>query len=130
MNTARAIMLASLVAAPPVTAQSAPWRQTQADDYTRYELQDPATQSFRIYYYVTATTPGAEFYFNTIRRGAEETVHGAYDPATGGKLDWEVVEGEAALGLGMSNADTADHYIKVRLPRPVPERGEGRVLID
>ena len=130
MNPARAIMLASHVVVSPVVAQSAPWRQTQADDYTRYELLDPAAHSFRIYYYVTATTPGARYYFNTIRRGAEETVHGVYDPATGGTLEWDVVDGEAARALGLSNADTADRYIKVRLPRPVPEHGEGRVLID
>ena len=126
MNLAGAMVLAALAVGP----QRAAWRQTQADDYTRYELQDPATQSFRIYYYVTATAPGAEYYFNTIRRGAEETVHGVYDPATGEKLPWEVVDGRAAGVLGMSNADTADRYIKVRLARPVPERGEARVLID
>ena len=48
MNPARAIMLASHVVVSPVVAQSAPWRQTQADDYTRYELLDPAAHSFRI----------------------------------------------------------------------------------
>jgi hypothetical protein len=130
MKTAGAIVLAAFVVASQGAGQTSPWHQTQADDYTRYELQDPATQSFRIYYYVTATTPGARYYFNTIRRGAEETVHGVYDPVTGGKLEWEIVEGRAARALGMSNADTADRYIKVRLPRPVPEHGEGRVLID
>ncbi len=130
MNKAGAIAAAMLLVASQGAAQTRAWRQTQADDYTRYELQDPTTQSFRIYYYVTATTPGAEYYFNTIRRGAEETVHGVYDPVTGGKLEWEVVDGRAARALGMSNADTADRYIKVRLARPVPEQGEGRVLID
>ena len=57
-------------------------------------------------------------------------MHGVYDAATGGTLEWDVVDGEAARALGLSNADTADRYIKVRLPRPVPEHGEGRVLID
>ena len=33
--------------------------QTQADDYTRYELLAPGSQAFRISYDVTATTPGA-----------------------------------------------------------------------
>jgi len=113
----------------PGSAQT-PWRQTQADDYTRYELLEPATQSFRIYYYVTATTPGAPFFFNTIRKGAEETVHGVYDAASGARLDWEVVDGRAAQVLGMANADTTDRYIKVRLAHPVPEEGETRLLID
>ncbi len=125
-----AILLLLLLTASSAVAQTQQWRQTQADDYTRYELLDPATQSFRIYYYVTATTPGAEYYFNTIRKGAEETVHGVYHPATGQKLEWEVVDGRAAQALGMSNADTTERYIKVRLARPVPEQGEARVLID
>lgn len=130
MIKAGGIVLVGLFVASTGAAQTRAWPQTQADDYTRYELQDPATQSFRIYYYVTATTPGAEYYFNTIRRGAEETVHAVYDPVTGGKLEWEIVEGQTARALGMSNADTADRYLKVRLPGPVPEHGESRVLID
>ena len=39
-----------------VVAQDLP--QTQADDYTRYELQAPGSAAFRIFYDVTATTPG------------------------------------------------------------------------
>ena len=34
-----------------------PQRQTQEDDYTRYELLAPDTAQFRILYEVTATTP-------------------------------------------------------------------------
>lgn len=128
----RAVLLTGLLLAlaAPAGAQTSSWRQTQADDYTRYELLDPSTQSFRIYYYVTTTTPGAPYYFNTIRKGAEETVHGVYDPTTGEKLEWEVVDGRAAGTLGMSNADTTERYIKVRLAHLVPEKGETRVLID
>lgn len=111
------------------TAQERLWRQTQADDYTRYELL-PATQSFRIFYYVTATTAGAEYYFNTIRRGSEPTVHGTYDLMTGGALPWEIVDGRAARAMGMTNGDTTGQYIKVRLARPVPAAGETRMLID
>lgn len=119
-----------LVALSAATAQTPPWRQTQADDYTRYELLDPASQSFRIFYYVTATTAGAAYYFNAIRKGAEETVHGVSDAATGARLDWEVVDGRAARALGMTNADSTERYIKVRLAHPVPDNGEARVLID
>ena len=57
--------------------------QTQADDYTRYELQEPGSGAFRIFYDVTATTPGKTHYFNTIRVGAEEEVHGVTDLMTG-----------------------------------------------
>ena len=119
-----------MVLSAPAAAQTRSWRQTQADDYTRYELLDPASQSFRIYYYVTATAAGAPYYFNTIRKGAEETVHGVYDGATGARLEWEVVDGPAARALGMTNADSSDRYIKVRLAHPVPDNGEARVLID
>ena len=34
--------------------------QTEADEYTRYELLAPETASFKIYYEVTATTAGAQ----------------------------------------------------------------------
>ena len=45
-------------------------RQTQADDYTRYELLAPGSGKFRIIYEVTATTAGATHFFNAIRRGS------------------------------------------------------------
>ncbi|HSL69173.1 MAG TPA: hypothetical protein VK864_02980 [Longimicrobiales bacterium] len=104
--------------------------QTQADDYTRYELQDPGTQSFRIFYDVTATTTGATHYFNAIRAGAEETVHGVQDRMTGVPLQWELVDGARARSAGHPRAALDGHYIMVRLARPVPEGGEARVRID
>jgi len=39
-------------------------RQTETDEYTRYELLAPETASFKIYYEVTATTAGARFFYN------------------------------------------------------------------
>ncbi len=104
--------------------------QTQADDYTRYELQAPGSQAFRIYYDVTATTPGATHYFNAIRAGAEEIVHGAYDRMTGAALSWELVDGARARREGHPTASLDGHYIKVRLARPVPDGGEARIRID
>ena len=42
----------------------------QSDDgYTRYELLDPSSFSFRILYTVTATEAGSEYYYNTLRKG-------------------------------------------------------------
>ena len=58
-----------LFLAIPAQAQT-PQRQTQEDDYTRYELLAPDTAQFRILYEVTATTPGARFFFNAIRKGS------------------------------------------------------------
>ena len=45
-------------------------RQTETDEYTRYELLSPESASFAIRYEVTATTAGAEYYFNPIRKGS------------------------------------------------------------
>src|SRR6188474_776869 len=67
-TTTRALALFLFLAAP-AWAQT-PQRQTQEDDYTRYELLGPDTAQFRILYEVTATTPGAKFFFNAIRKGS------------------------------------------------------------
>ena len=67
---ARAI-LPALLFATGAMSQPEPLRQTQADAYTRYELQAPDSSTFRIVYDVTATTPGARVYFNPIRQGSE-----------------------------------------------------------
>jgi hypothetical protein len=104
--------------------------QTQADDYTRYELQEPGSGAFRIFYDVTATTPGKAHYFNTIRAGAEEEVHGVTDLMTGLPLEWEVVGGEEARRTGHPRASLEGHYIKVTLAHPVPQGGEARIRID
>jgi hypothetical protein len=104
--------------------------QTQADDYTRYELQAPGSGAFRILYDVTATTPGKLHYFNTIRVGAEEEVHGVTDLMTGAPLEWEVVDGEEARRTGHPRASPDGRYIRVTLPRAIPEGGETRIRID
>ena len=44
--------------------------QTETDDYTRNELLSPESASFAIRYEVTATTAGAKYYFNPIRKGS------------------------------------------------------------
>jgi len=104
--------------------------QTQADDYTRYELQAPGSGAFRIFYDVTATTPGKTHYFNSIRAGAEDEVHGVTDLMTGRPLEWEVVSGEEARDTGHPRASLDGRYIRVTLARPVPAGGEARIRID
>jgi len=101
-----------------------------SDDYTRYELLTPETASFRIVYEVTATTPGALFYFNPIRKGSEASDEAVYDRASGKPLRFEVVDGAAARAAGETKADLDTRYIKVELPRPVPKGGELRLRID
>jgi hypothetical protein len=110
------------------SGQDAP--QTQADDYTRYELQEPGSGAFRILYDVTATTPGKRYYFNSIRAGAEEAVHGVTDLMTGLPLEWDVVTGEEARASGHPRASMEGRYIRVALARSVPDGGEVRIRID
>jgi hypothetical protein len=126
----RAVLGAAVwsVVAAPALAQQSP--QTQTDSYTRYELQAPGSEAFRILYDVSATTPGARTYYNAIRVGAEEEVHGVTDLHTGLPLDWTVVDGAYARANGHPQASEDGRYIRVALARPVPDGGQGRVRID
>ena len=125
------LLIAAVVfmAAADATAQPSP-RQTQEDDYTRYELLAPDTAQFRIYYEVTATTPGARFFYNVIRPGSVATDERVVDLSTGQSLKWEVVSGKQAREAGHPSADLETEYVKVHLPRAVPDGGEVRLLID
>jgi hypothetical protein len=113
-------------------------RQTQSDDYTRYELLAPGSGKFRILYEVTATTPGATQFFNAIRTGSVASDEAVVDRMTGKALKFDEVGQDVAraggVGGGRAGAsasiDTTQKYIRVQLARPVPEDGEGRVLID
>jgi hypothetical protein len=105
-------------------------RQTEADAYTRYELLAPETASFKIYYEVTATTAGARFYYNPIRKGSVASEESVHDAMLGTPLHYEVVSGaEARKDPLMPDADLDTNYIKVTLARPVPEHGQGRIVI-
>ncbi len=125
-----ASVVAALCFGSCAVAAQPQFRQTQADDYTRYELLDPASQSFRIIYDVSATTHGATLYFNSIRPGSDPTVHGVTDRMTGSSLEWDLVGGEAARKAGHARANPDGQYIQVRLARAVPDGGEARVRID
>jgi len=104
--------------------------QTETDAYTRYELLAPETASFKIYYEVTATTAGARFYYNPIRKGSAASDESVYDAMLGTPLHFDVVSGaEARKDPLMPDADPDTNYIKVTLARPVPEHGQGRVVI-
>ena len=112
------------------TAASAAARQTETDEYTRYELLAPDSASFRIRYEVTATTAGAKFYYNPIRKGSTASDEAVYDAMSGEALQFEVVSGEEARNDAlMADADAGTSYIKVHLARPVPTDGQGRLLI-
>jgi hypothetical protein len=119
---------AFLLFAAPLAAQAP--RQTQSDDYTRYELLAPGTGKFRILYEVTATTPGATEFFNAIRRGSVASDERVTDLMTGKPLVFDEVSGLVARAGGVRNADSTGMYIRVKLARPVPKDGETRILID
>ena len=104
--------------------------QTETDEYTRYELLAPGTASFRISYEVTATTAGAKFFYNPIRKGSVASDERVYDAHRGTQLHFEVVSGATARQDPlMPDADPATDYIRVTLAAPVPEHGQARLLI-
>jgi hypothetical protein len=121
---------ATLVSAASASGQQGPPRQTQSDDYTRYELLAPGSAKFRILYEVTATAPGAEYFFNAIRRGSVASDERVTDIASGRPLAFSVVGGRTAREQGLPRADTSGEYIRVQLQRPVSREGETRILID
>jgi hypothetical protein len=104
--------------------------QTEADEYTRYELLAPETASFKITYEVTATTAGAKYFYNPIRKGSVASDESVTDAHLGTPLHFEVVSGkEARRDALMPDADDATEYIRVTLATPVPPHGQARLLI-
>ena len=121
--------LVVLCSVGPAYAQATP-PQTETDEYTRYELLLPESASFAIHYEVTATTAGAKYFFNPIRKGSVASGESVIDVATGQPLRFEVVSGEQAVTDPlMKGEDTSVDYIKVHLARPVPPEGQARLLI-
>jgi hypothetical protein len=112
------------------TPSAAALTPTETDEYTRYELLTPDSASFAISYEVTATTPGAKYFYNPIRKGSVASDESVIDVMTGQPLKFEVVSGEEAVKDQLMKAeDTSVDYIKVYLARPVPAEGQARLLI-
>jgi hypothetical protein len=104
--------------------------QTETDEYTRYELLAPDSGKFKITYEVTATTAGAKYYYNPIRKGSAASDESVLDAMTRKPLRFEVVSGaDARKDPLMTDAEVDTNYIKVTLARPVPANGQGRVVI-
>ena len=118
---------------PSATSTSTPVvapLQTESDEYTRYELLAPDSASFKISYEVTATAPGARFFYNPIRKGSVASDEAVFDSMTGAPLHFEVVSGaDARKDPLVPDADPDTNYIKISLARPVPADGQGRMLI-
>lgn len=119
------LLIAFLVASPALGQ-----KQTETDEYTRYELLAPESSSFAIRYEVTATTPGATEFFNPIRKGSVASNESVIDVMTGQPLHFEIVSGEdAGKDPLMKGADMSVDYIKIHFARPVPPEGQARLLI-
>ena len=82
--------------------------QTETDEYTRYELLSPENASFAIRYEVTATTAGAKYYFNPIRKGSVASGESVVDVMTGEQLQFEVVSGPDAVKHFRRNRSAVD----------------------
>jgi hypothetical protein len=107
------------------------WCHAQStDEYTRYELLELSSGSFRILYEVSATTAGATFFHNTLRKGSEHKVDRVIDLATGKPLPWTIVNWEAAKKNGLAGADKEADYLQIKLAQPVAKNSEYRLLID
>ena len=104
--------------------------QTETDEYTRYELLAPESASFAIRYEVTATTAGAKYFFNPIRKGSVASGESVLDVMSGQPLRFEIVSGdEAVKDPLMKGASSEVDYIKAYLARAVPPEGQARLLI-
>lgn len=104
--------------------------QTTTDDYTRYELLEPSTQSFRILYEVTATKPGTLHYYNALRKGSEHKIDSVKDLRSGQNLKWSIVSGVDAKKAGYLEADETGEYLQVQLAHAIANNSEYRLLID
>jgi hypothetical protein len=101
------------------------------DDYTEYNLLDPASHQFHIVYYLNQRQVGATTLLNQTRSGSEGSDISVSDPQTGAPLKFEYKTGAELNAAGESGRLTPEeHYIRAFLPRPVPEGGEGRVRIE
>ena len=121
------LLSALLVAAPPMHAQQSFYSH---DNYSQYELLDPASHQFAITYFVTERRPGAAVLLNQTRSGSAGSDISVFDPQTGKPLKFDYLSGEELAKDGTPGRfDPAEHYIRAHLARQVPAGGEGRVKI-
>ena len=113
MTTRLTPIVCALVLAVPLLAQ----QQTVQDEYALYDLQAPATASFRTVYDVSFTTSGATVFHDAV--GAGLTTAAASDDA--------VIDVMTGAPLTVT---AAGNGIDVQLARPVPaDGGQARLRI-
>ncbi len=102
-----------------------------ADEMTVYDLLAPATHSFDIVYDVSATSPGAAYFFNPIRYGSTASKERVVDRASGKPLKFDVVNGKIAKASGGVDTSTPDdaQFLRITLLKPVPKGAETRIRI-
>jgi hypothetical protein len=97
-----------LLAMSPARAQN-----LAEDEYIRYELMPPDTNSITVTHDVSAVTPGAHSYSAPIPAGVQASGVSVVDLMTGAPLTFKLVAGR----------------IDVTLARPVPKGGQARIRI-
>ena len=97
-----------LLAMSPARAQN-----LAEDEYIRYDLQPPDTNSVSVTHDVSAVTPGAKTYSDPIPAGVQVSGVSVVDLMTGTPLTFKQMEGR----------------IDVTLARPVPKGGQARIRI-
>lgn len=101
------------------------------DTYTEYSMLEPGSGKFRIVYYVTERTPGSKYLVNPVRPGSVESDVVVIDPMDGKPLKFDDMTGAEMIAAKMPGRyDPKEKYLRVHLPRPVPQNGEVRVRID
>lgn len=121
--------VAALLWAATGRAQQSPFNWH--DDYTEYNLLDPASHQFHIVYYLNQRQAGATTVLNQTRSGSEGSNIAVVDPRTGQPLKFDYRSGKELAADGEAGRlAPAEHYIRAFLPQPVPEGGEGRVRIE
>jgi hypothetical protein len=108
-----------------------------SDTYTEYQMMEPGSGKLRIYYWLTGTRPGTQFLTNGIAEGGQgigitPDVE-VYDPQTGLPLKFDVWNGRQMKEANTPSSQGAFQderwYIRIHLPKPVPEGGEGRAML-
>jgi hypothetical protein len=83
------------------------------DEYVRYELLPPSSNSYRVTYDASIVTPGVSFYYDIIPDGTQVSDVSVVDLMSGAPLVFNEAGGR----------------INVTLARPVPKGGQSRIRI-
>jgi hypothetical protein len=108
----------------------APERAFENRDITYY-LQQPETNSFRLFHDYTESRPGTDRYINVVRAGSSASDPEAYNLDTGERLEVEQLTGSEIAARGIDLGDGAEMGTEVVAIwfDPVPEGASVRLRI-